>query len=84
MNNLELEEIADLLELPNFYCVCKDQIKNITNKDLPLNIIVNINNSDNNTSGHWAIVFLSDKESIYYSSFGDDPPLEVINFMKNI
>lgn len=82
MNNFEIEEIADQLELSNFYCVCKNQIKDIMCIDLPLNIIVNINNSENNTSGQWATAFLSDKESIYYSLFGDDPPLEVIDFMK--
>jgi len=86
--NLELIEIAKKLNIKNFYCICKDelnsdQIKNVITKT-PLNIIVNLNNSDNNVNGHWCLCFIDSKQKVYYSSFGDDPCLEVIKFMKEI
>jgi len=81
---LKLIKLAKVLEIPNFKCVCKDELKNIYKTSYPINIIVNLNDSTNNDSGHWCIVFIDDNQKVYYSSYGDEPPLEVINFMKSV
>ena len=52
--NIELIDLAKDLSIPNFYCICKDEFNQIDPKTIiPINIIVNLNVSDNNVNKHW-------------------------------
>ena len=58
--NIELIELAKCLSIPNFNCVCKDEINGgllnspltVLLKHSPTIIIVNLNDSDKNVNGH--------------------------------
>ena len=83
--NIELLEIAKDLSIPNFHCICKDEFNQIYPKTIiPINIIVNLNDSDNNVNGHWCLSFINDDQQVYYSSFGDLIPNQVKDFMMKI
>ena len=74
--NIELLKIAKELLIPNFSCICKDEMNQCTTDNFPINIIVNLNDSDNNVNGHWCLCFINDCQKVYYSSFGDPIPNE--------
>ena len=82
--NIELIEIAKDLSLPNFYCICKDEINQCPTENTPINIIVNLNDSDNNINGHWCLSFINDDQKVYYSSVGDPIPNEVRLWMMKV
>ena len=50
--NIELLEIAKDLSISNFYCICKNEMDQCQIKNIPINIIVNFNDFDNNVNGH--------------------------------
>ena len=50
----------------------------------PLNIFVNLYDSDNNVNGHWCLSFINDDEKVYYSSFGDPIFNQVKEFMMKV
>ena len=69
--------------------MCKDELNSRiidfinqypTNNTL-INIILNLNDSDNKVNGHWCLCFINDDKKVYYSSFGDPIPNEVKNWM---
>ena len=82
--NIELEEIAKDLSIPNFHCICNDEIDQCPTVNIPINIIVNLNDSDNNVNGHWCLCFIYDDQKVYYSSFGDPIPNQVKEFMMKV
>ena len=82
--NIELKEIAKDLSIPNFRCICKDEISQCLTSNIPINIIVNLNDSDNNVNGHWCLCFINDDQKVYYSSFGDPIPNQVKEFMMKV
>ena len=97
--NIVLNELAKCLSIPNFYCICKDEIKVLlkqglghqglgltspTSPNSPTNIIVNLNDSDQNVNGHWCLCFIDTTQKIYYSSYGDPIPIEVKQYMMEV
>ena len=65
--NIELIDLAKDLSIPNFHCICKDEFNQIDPKTIiPINIIVNLNDSDNNVNGHWCLSFINDDQKVYY------------------
>ena len=58
--NLQLIDLAKDLSLPNFHCICKNEIHQCQTEQIPINIIVNLNDSDNNVNGHWCLSFIND------------------------
>ena len=82
--NIELLEIAKDLSISNFYCICKDALNQCPTNNTPINIIVNLNDSDNNVNGHWCLSFINDDQKVYYSSFGDHIPNQVKEFMMKV
>ena len=40
----------------------------------PINIILNLNHSENNVNRHWWLCCINDNKNVYYSSFGDPIP----------
>ena len=75
--NIELIEIAKDLSIPNFHCICKDELNQCPTENIPINIIVNLNDCDNNVYGHWCLCYINDDQKVYYLSFGDPIPNEV-------
>ena len=81
--NIELIKLAKCFTIPNFNCICKDELKSIL-KQGHTNIIVNLNDSDKNINGHWCLCFIDNKQKIYYSSYGDSIPIEVKQYMMEV
>ena len=88
--NLQLINLAKDLSIPNFHCICIDErnvriidhMNQCPTNNTPINIIVNLNDSDNNVNGHKCLCFINDDQNVYYSSFGGDPiPNQVKEFM---
>ena len=89
--NIELIELAKCLSIPNFHCICKDELNaRIINpfkgilKQGHTNIIVNLNDSDKNVNGHRCLCFIDNNQKIYYSSYGDPIPVEVKQYMMEV
>ena len=82
--NIELLEIAKDLSIHNFHCICKDEINKCPTNNTSINIIVNLNDSDNNVNCHWCLCFINDNQKVYYSSFGDTIPNEVKLWMMKV
>ena len=66
--NIELIELAKCLSIPNFNCICKDELNaRIINpfkgilKQGHTNIIVNLNDSYKNVNGHWCLCFIDNE-----------------------
>ena len=87
--NIELLEYGKILNIPNLKVVMKDELSKIPNSQIPkssfpINIIMNLNDSDKNINGHWVILFVNDTNKIFYSSFGDMIPNEAKDFLWRI
>ena len=82
--NIELIDLAKNLPIPNFHCICKDETNQCPTNNIPINIIVNLNDSDNKVNGHWCLCFINDDQKVYYSLFGDPIPNQVKEFMMKI
>ena len=82
--NIELIEIAKDLTIPNFHCICKDEINQCPTENIPINILVNLKDSDNNLNIHWCLSFINYDQKVYYSSFGDPIPNEVGLWMMKV
>jgi hypothetical protein len=81
-SNVELEEMAKNLKIPNFYVLMKDELKTFTKINYPLNLIIGSKNSNESDEyNHWTLSYVDDKQKIYYSSFGDKISLEVKDFL---
>ena len=65
--NIELIDLAKDLSIPNFHCICKDETNICPIENIPINIIVNLNDSDNNVNGHWCLCFINDNQKVYSS-----------------
>ena len=50
--NIELIDLAKNLSIPYFHCICKDEMNQCPTNNTFINIIVNLNDSDNNVNGH--------------------------------
>jgi hypothetical protein len=87
--NRQLIKAARLMNIPNFHCMMRDELSKLSkdkqsaNLRLPISIIVNLEDSSQRGS-HWCLLFADDKQKIYYSSFGDPPPVEAIQFLKSL
>jgi hypothetical protein len=80
--NVELEEIAESLKIPNFNVLMKDELKTFNNIEYPLNLIIGSKNSNESDEfNHWTMCYVDDKQKTYYSSFGDKISLEVKDFL---
>ena len=82
--NIQLIDLAKDLSIPNFHCICKDETNQCPTENIPINIIVNLNDSNNNVNGHWCLSFINDDQKVYYSSFGDPIPNQVKEFMMKV
>ena len=82
--NIELLEYGKILNIPNLKVVMKDELNDIYTSAFPINIIMNLNDSDKNINGHWVLIYVNDTNKIFYSSFGDMIPNEAKDFLWRI
>ena len=76
-NNIQLLNWGKMLKIKNLQVLMIDEIKN-ANKTLPINIIVNIQKS-NQKGIHWSCFHQSIKgERYWFDSYGLDPEKEII------
>jgi hypothetical protein len=76
--NVQLLEIVNSLGIPNFKGVfCKDQLADAGESECG---IINLDNSDG-PGTHWTAYYRKDGANFYFSSFGDDPPIEVVEYL---
>ena len=96
--NFELEHYAKELNIPNFYCLMRDELcelrslettkgghlNDINLENFPLNIIINLHTSEQQ-GVHWSCIFVKDLNNAYFfDSYGLDPTKEIIEFLKPI
>ena len=82
--NIELIDLAKNLSIPNFHCICKDEMNKCLTDTTPINIIVNLNDSDDNVNGHWCLCLINNDQKVYYSLFGDQISNQVKEFMMKV
>jgi hypothetical protein len=77
--NIELQAIVDKLGILNFKGIfCKDQLTGTPNDTECA--IINLDDSDG-TGTHWCAYYRKSKSNFYFSSFGDDPPNEIVSYL---
>lgn len=86
-SNIQLTEWAKELDIPNFHCIMRDEVKHLSmpNNGKPLNIIVNLEKSDQPGSD-WNACYtrsnpISNAISFYFSSYALPPLKEVKTFL---
>jgi hypothetical protein len=83
-NNFQLEKYAKDLGIPNFNCLMRDELNDLSIENLPLNIIINLHTS-NQKGVHWSMISVPNiKKAYYFDSYGLPPTKEVKSFLKPI
>ena len=84
-NNFQLEKYAKDLKIPNFHVLMRDELETKLLQLNPLNIIINIHES-NQKGAHWSLIHKNSslKKAFFFDSYGLPPTEEVINFLKSI
>ena len=82
LSNFELLDAIKQLKIPNFKGVfLRDQLPKKTRKNECG--IINLADSDDLKGTHWTCWYKKDKMKIYFDSYGVQPPLEIIDYLKN-
>lgn len=79
-SNLELMALAKRLGIPNFYVIMSDEFYFVEDTELPLSIIVNLQDSAQSGS-HWVLCFADRSQKIFYCSFGSPIPPAAKEFL---
>jgi hypothetical protein len=58
----------------------KIPIKEIKNHPLPLGLVINLDN-DSGPGTHWVCLFITPLYQVYFDSFGQPPPIQVMKLM---
>ena len=87
LSNYDLEEMAIDHKISNFQVISKDELDNMTFKTNQ-NFIINMENEHDeygnfNCGTHWVGLYISqDKDTIYFDSFGFQPPQSVLKYCR--
>ena len=76
-NNFQLLKWANDLGITHFTYVMRDEMSKLPKSSK--NIIMNLDSSENQGTHH-VVLYNTPDYKLYFSSFGDNPPLEVITF----
>jgi hypothetical protein len=79
LSNFDLDYYAGLFRIPLTAVLSKDLFRSQPAK--VGNYIVNLEDSELGGS-HWTVIMLTKKLALYYDSFGQPPPQEIIRFVK--
>jgi hypothetical protein len=77
-NNFQLLKWAKDLGIKNFRYVMRDELFKIPTSSK--NIVMNLDSSENQGTHH-VVLYNTPDYKLYFSSFGDPPPTEVIKFL---
>ena len=81
LSNIDLEEYARKYKLPLIGVYSKDELPD---KLQVGSYYVNMQNAADGQGSHWVLVKVFDKKNaLYFDSFGERIPLEVMKFLKN-
>ena len=78
ISNIDIEETLHALNIPLNDCVSKDALNN--HKPKVGNYVINLGNASTNGT-HWCAVVVHKSECLYYDSYGQPPPNDVIQFL---
>jgi len=80
--NTDLHRLAKAFNIPLNAVVSKDHLREMTPQ--PGGYIVNMEDSTAGNGSHWVAVYFEGPGYVplYFDSFGIDPPLAIIDFMK--
>lgn len=80
--NEQLMHMAKKYDIPLNAVYMKDELKDIT--PLPGGYIINMQDSVDGNGTHWVAVYnpRNYNDSLYFDSFGIDPPVAIIEFMQ--
>lgn len=79
LSNIDLEELAKHYNLPIVEITMKDELGNKLKNG---NYIVNLQSSSDGNGTHWTALKVSNKQSVYFDSFGVWPSEEIKEFVK--
>ena len=80
LSNIEIDDAVKRLNIPNFRgCYCINMLPKICHR-----VECGILNLDNSRGGgtHWTAWHVNNRTKIYFDSYGLDPPLEIIDYLK--
>ncbi len=78
ISNVDIEDTMHNLKIPLNMCVPKDALNN--HKPKVGNYIINLGNASTGGS-HWCSLIVCKSETLYYDSYGQPPPNDVIQFI---
>ena len=79
-SNFDLEDLAKKYKLPLVGIYSKDELPKIQVGSY----IVNLQDSDKGSGSHWCLIKIFDKKNaLWFDSFGQALPLEVLDFLKH-
>ena len=79
MSNFDIIEICKQRKIPLINVIAKDE-ENLMKKNG--NYVINLQNH-NQRGSHWTALVMTKSDCIYMDSFGQPPPQEVDDFLKN-
>jgi hypothetical protein len=79
LSNIDLKYYAKLFRIPLINVLSKD----IYNKIKPQKgcYIINLQDSDNGNGSHWTALIITDKNALYFDSFGISIPSDILHFI---
>ena len=82
-SNLQIMKVANMLNLPNFHCVTRDELKNIPMSEI-INVVMNTCHTldDRNQVYHWVCMDKFKDKIYHFCSFGAVVFQEVIDYFK--
>ena len=80
-SNFDLQDLAQKYDLPLVGVYSKDELPN---KIQVGSYIINLQDSTEGSGSHWCLIKIFDKKNVlYFDSFGQPLPLEVLDFLKH-
>ena len=80
-SNFDLEDLAQKYDLPLVCVYSKDELPN---KIQVGSYIINLQDSTEGSGSHWCLIKIFDKKNaLYFDSFGQPLPLEVLHFLRH-
>ena len=77
LSNFDIEDIMKSLKVPLICCVSKDELPNHLKNG---SYVVNMASSDHEGT-HWVAFVVDKRKAYYFDSFGEPPPIDVLNFL---
>ena len=79
LSNIDIEELCKMFKINLVFCGFKAKLNNL--RVIPGSYVINLDEI-NSQGSHWVCFYINNKFCVYFDSFGEEPPLEVINFCR--